>query len=346
MKIGIYTKTEMYGGSEVRAAEMCNALVKYTQHEAFFFTEKNIPRRLEDYLNPNVQLTTNIFSRNQDKIPLLYDLNCLLIVNSDSKQFCTIDFWKYVDLTKMKQMIFLFNFIVSPSRNLHEIEKHCPNIKIITANTKFFKEISEQDRYEFVRHFPRFKLESPINPQDYNTTKAPSNKIRFGQHSKGIKNKWSSEWRILIERCNEKLGDFVAFDFMGMNSQVASEVSHFHNVTIRREDEIKVAKYLTGLDVFTYFPDKSREEVWSRCLAEAMVSATAIITNGRGGNPDQVIHGNNGYICKNVDDFFSSIVNLTLNPDKIKIMAKNSLLLAKNFTSEKVIKKFIEFVEA
>jgi len=345
----------MCGGSEMRCAELSNAISSYTPHQSFLLAEKKIPERIESYINSSVTIIKNIFSPESPKIDILYEMDVILIINTDSKSFCTADYWLgkserhaiEVDLRKIKKMVFLFNFLISPSRHLYTIERYCKDVRIITTNSKFFEEVSSQDRYELVRHLPRTILQSPINPHLYDQKKTESDIIRLGMHSKGADGKWNKEWPKLIEKCKKRLGDRINFDFMGMNSNRAKEVTKIDKETIiRKENEISVREYLNNIDIFVFFIDWKREEPWARCSAEASMSGCPIITtNSKGGNREQVIPGNNGFLCKSTDDFFKHIVFFAENPDKIKQMSRNSLLLAKNFTSEKVIKRFLEFIE-
>jgi len=345
----------MVGGSELRAITLNNAIIEHTPHESFLFAERNIPERLEKLLDPKVKLYKNLFAPNEEAIEALYGLDCLLIVNSDMKSACLSDYWRglseqhstEIDLRRIKQMVFLFNFLVSPARHLYTIERYCKNIKIITTNRKFFDEITSQDRYELARHFPRMILESPINPNLYTTEKTESTAIRIGCHSKTPDFKWNEDWPKLIVKCKERLKDKIEFDFMGMSSKRAAEVKKTGiPLIIRKENEISVKEFLTGIDIFTFYPSASREEPWARCNGEAMASACPILTIPKGGNLDQVINGNNGYLCKKTDDFFKRIVELVEHPEKIKMMAENSLRLSRNFTSEKVINRFLEFINA
>ena len=72
----------------------------------------------------------------------------------------------------------MFNFLISPSRYLNKIAERGPKVGIITTNTKFYEEVTSQDRYEDVRRFPRIRLESPIEPNTVTTEKTKSDKIR------------------------------------------------------------------------------------------------------------------------------------------------------------------------
>ena len=352
LKIGIFSKLSMAGGSEFRCAEMANAISTHTEHQSFLLAEKDVPSRIEKYVNSNVKVVKNIFLPDPKNIDILYDMDAILIVNTDCKAFTHADYWlgkserhgTTIDLARIKQMVFLFNFLVSPSRHLHTVSNYCKNTKIIVTNNKFFNEISSQDRYEQVRSLPRIKLESPINPLLYDTQKTPSSAIRFGMHSKGVGNKWNDEWIKLIEMCNKRLKGRVHFDFMGMPSSVGEKIKNISNVTVRKEDELTIRDYLNGIDVFTFFPSWKREEPWSRVVGEAMTSGCPVIATDKGGNKDQVIPGNNGFLCKKLDDFYKHIVYFTENQDEIEKMSNNSLLLAQEFKSENIANKFMRFI--
>ena len=354
MKIGVYSKFGMAGGSEFRCAEMANSILKFTDHTPYLMSEKDFPSRIKEYAEDDVELVPNVFLPEPKNMEKLYEMDHILVVNTDCKNFTTLDYWAgkserhgvACDLSKIKHFVFLFNFIVSPSRKLYEVSEAGPDVSIITANTKFFDEISEQDRYERVRLFPRMQLESPINPELYTIEKKESDKIRIGMHSKGVGNKWNDDWQWLIKKMNERLGDDrVIFDFMGMPGKLSTKLKAIKNVIARPEDHVTVRDYLSHIDVFCFFPSWGREEPWGRVVGEAMMSGCPIVTTNKGGNLDQVVEGHNGFLCKNKDTFFKRLIYLVEHPNVIECMGYNSERLAKNFTSERVVEKFIRFIE-
>ena len=357
MKIGIFSKLEMAGGSEFRCAEMANGIARYTNHEVKIISENGIPQRIGEYLDKSVYIVKNVFEKIDDEYPKVqefYDLDCLLIINTDCKSFTGIDYWNgksdrhgaVVDLTQIKKMVFLFNFIVSPSRHLSTISGYCKDIRMITTNSKFFNEISSQDRYESVRHMPRLILQSPINPELLSNVKKESSRIRIGMHSRGQEDKWNSDWEKIIKKCNERFQDKISFDFMGISKSLLSKVKGIPNVISRKENSISVKEFLTGLDVFVFLPSWSREEPWARVVAEAMTSGCPVITTKKGGNMDQIIQGHNGFLCDNKDSVYKNIVYLVEHDTMRSVMSKNAFRLSKSFTTEKVISRFIEFIEA
>lgn len=349
--IGIFSKFEMAGGSEFRCAEMANAINMFSNNKAYLLGERKIPQRIKDSLSDGVEWFENLSSDNIDKF---YEVDSLLIINTDSKDFTTLDYWhgksdrhtNFIDLTKIKQMSFLFNFLISPSRHLYELKPYINDIRIITANSKFFEEINKQDRYENIRVFPRMKMESPIDPQKLTIKKTPSDKIRLGMHSKGLGNKWNDEWNKLIEQTQEILGDAIQFNFMGMNKENRERVKDLPNVRVMKEDEMSVKEFLQNIDIFTYFPSWGREEPWGRVIGEAMASQCPIIATDRGGNKDQVIPGNNGYLIgkNNLKDYVKKIVKLVNHPGLREEMGLNSYRISKTFTPEQLCIKYLDFI--
>lgn len=352
-KIGIFSKFHITGGSEMRCVELCNAISQYTPHQPFLLGEGDIAPRLKNHISPKVEVCPNVFLPQPTSLEKLYEMDCILIVNTDSKAFTTLDYWtgksekhqNFVDLTRINQMIFLFNFLISPAKKLPELEMYCPRIKIITTNTKFFDEVAEKQAQ--VIHLPRIILESPIHPDTITQTKTPSKKIRLGMHSRPQKDKWNSEWSELIQEVNNIVGkDKIEWIFLGAPDGFKSKnTSLADNVTCHKEFSIPVKEYLESLDVFVFFTSYKREEPWSRVVAEAMASGCPAIANTKGGNADQIIHGNNGFLCEGFDDFVNYSVYLCKNPHLLKTMKNISIKRSRNFLSESIANKLIDFID-
>ena len=352
MKIAIFSKFDMAGGSEFRCIEFCNGISKYTPHQPFLLSEKEMPCNLYPHINPKIKVVENAFLNPS----IFYDLDCLIIVNTDSKEFSTTDYWRgksyrhrsSIDLNKMKnkKFYFLYNFIVSPSRHLDKFLKYNIDINIITTNVKFYEEITKQDRYENVRLFPRYIVESPINPDNLNIKiRQPSEKVCFGMHSKRAGGKWNDEIYKLIKEINIRYPDNIEFRFMGIKKELSSKLKKIKNVTCLREDEETVKDFLNKLDIFLFFPSWKREEPWARVIAESMVSGCPVIALDKGGTKDQILQGNNGFLCKKYNDYLKSIIYLMEHKEIIPKMSKNSIKISKDFYTEKVIKKLINIIE-
>ena len=347
-RVGVFTKMDMAGGSEFRAVEMANAIAETPGFQGVLMAEKFIPEKLRAAIGESVEVREGIFTA--PDLDALYSVDHLLVINSDSRNFTTEAYWHgesprhshRVELSRVRQMTFLFNFIVSPSCALPALQRHVPDIRIITANAKFFDEIGRQKRYEAVRHYPRLQLESPIHPR-VAVQKTPCDRLRFGMHSLPASSKWNEQFPELIHRVNERHGSRILWDFMGMPAETRASI-RASNVVFRKEFSVPVADYLSGVDAFVFFLSWKREEPWARSSAEAMMSGCPVITTARGGNRSQVIHGNTGFLCKTLDEFAQACERLVEEPSLLELMRQNAMRSARHFSSGEVAKRFLEFI--
>lgn len=352
MKIGVFSKFAMAGGSEFRCAELASSVASLTEHEAYLISDRGLPDKIKLALHDDVNIVTNVF-KNDDSINVFYEMDKIIVINTDSKHFTTIDYWEgkselhstFVDLTRVKQMSFLFNFIVSPARFLHLINEKCKDVRILTTNKRFFNELTTKDKHHTVRHIPRMILRSPINPNSVNNYKIISEKIRIGKHSKGMSGKWNDEHKKVIEAVNEQVGEKVIWDFMGMPSKMVKELQDIPNVITRKEFTVSVKDFLTCIDIFFFFNSWRRQEPWARAMGEGMAAGCAVMANkDNAGNEEQILHGNNGFLFKNSDEAVKHLVDLVNNQDMIKTMGRNNLIYSRDFSSENVIDQLLEFL--
>jgi len=349
MKLGIASKFDMAGGSEFRAAELANGIVRYTDHDAYLLIEKRLPDQIAKYLDPKVNIVRNAITTPD----IFYEMDNILIINTDSKCFTKPEYWagesdrhsSKIDLTRIKGLTFLFNFIVSPAEHLWKLEEQCPNIRIITTNKRFFDELSFKDKHSGVRHFRRMILESPINPDTVYDSKFGKSIIRIGKHSHAVGNKWNKEHAVLIDRINEKYSDQVIWDFMGITKELEKELAPYQNVICRKTFSLPVSKYLEGIHIFLFFIDWKRQEPWARSTAEALMSGCPVLaTDTDGGNRMQIVHGSNGYLCKTVDDFEKHLDYLIQNPEKIDQLGSNARFYSDGFKTETIVNKLVRFM--
>lgn len=352
MKIGIFSKFDITGGSELRCVELANGIVNYTPHQAFLLGEGKIADRLKTYIDPSVRVFPHVFRPEPQNLDRLYEIDSLLIVNTDSKLYTTYNYWigqsekhkAYFDLTRLKQITYLFNYIISPASTLTEIELYCPNVKIITANTKFFKEIPM--KYSNIVHIPRMTLESPINEKLISQNKIKSHKLRLGMYSKPQDDKWNENMDTLIQAVNESLGESnIEWYFMGCPERIKESTKNIPNVRCYNEFEVTIKEFLANLDVFVFFSSLKREEPWSRVAAEAMLSGTPVIATNRGGNSDQIIHGNTGFLCTSATDFALYIATLYKNRALLENMRRMCIKNSQNYVTKSVIQRLMNFLE-
>jgi len=331
----------MAGGSERRCVELANGIQKYTNHDACILAERDFPGVLSSLVNDKVKVFPNAITNPQ----LFTDPDCVIVVNTDCREFSTLDYWegkshrhdKWIPIEGIKKMLFLYNFLVSPAQHLHEIAEFT-NVGIITTNKNFFDEITKQDRYDRVKTLPRYILGSPINPKTIHTKIRTEAKV-FGCHSKRLSSKWNMEWPKLEEKIKSRFPS-VDFRFMGMKEAVAKNMKG----VCLKEDENPVSDFLDSLDVFVFFPEYKREEPWARVIAEAMIAGLPIVALDRGGTSDQVLKFNNGILCKKFDDYHKILVYLIEHPKIIETMSRNSIRISKDFHTENVIKKLMEII--
>ena len=356
MKLGIYTKTEMAGGSEFRAVEMANAILKYTEHKPFLFTDsRKIPMELISVLNPEIKLVLNAPEQHKG---LIYEMDHLLVINTDSRQFTTLDYWhgksdrhqQTIDISKLKAMSFLFNFIVSPARHLNQIVSQGVNVSIITTNRRYYDELSSKDKHKDVRAIPRLILESPINPESVSTHKFNDNLIRIGKHSHAAGNKFCEETAAIIKSLNQKHKNII-WDFMGVPDNHENprkmELKQFRNVIIRDTFSLPVKDYLEGIDIFFFNISKDRIEPGARAVSEAMLSGCPIIAWQRdGGIQRQVVHANNGFLFHSPEACVTYIDKLVSNKSLLKTMGQNSRMYARDYCSDRIIERYIRHVES
>ncbi len=339
--IAIFSKFDMAGGSERRCVELANGIQKHTPHHAYILAEKGFPDSLNKLVDDGVTVVPDALTKSAHFV----EAACVIVVNTDCREFSTIDYWNGkshrhstpVPIVNIKKMMFLYNFLVSPSQHLHEIAKFT-DVGIITTNRKFFDEITKQDRYERVRMLPRYILGSPINPETIKTRVRTNAKI-FGCHSKRLGSKWNPDWPKLEEKITRRY-PLAEFRFMGMKDAIAKGMKG----SCLKENEKPVADFLDELDVFVFFPEYKREEPWARVIAEAMIAGLPIVALNRGGTSDQVLTWNNGILCKKFDDYHKAIVYLIEHPKVIETMSRNSIRISNEFHTENVIKKLMEIV--
>jgi len=356
MLIGIFSKLGASGGSEHRCAEMANSIVRYTEHECWLLCEKDLSEKIAAKLDNRVRVVKRIFKPKPENVEELYKVDSLLIVNSDSYSFARPKYWMgeceehhacKVDLDRIKQMVFLFNFVITPSRHLAELAPMVKDLRVICANKKFFNEINEKEKkFRGMRHLPRIILDSPIDPGSITTTKTPSDKIRIGKHSKAHGYKFDAECTELIKRINDKYGDKVEWDFLGVPKDRAKEIKDIKNVTVRPEYSIDVGEYLQGIDIFLFFISWGRNEPWSRAVAEGMTAGCPVLATNKAGNQDQVIDGNSGYLCNDLKDFEKRLSFLIKNPHIMRMMGRNGHIYSSRFTSQAILKQYLDFITA
>ena len=328
------------GDSEFRAVTLANGILQHSTDCPILLARKGIAKEIADAKLKGVRVVEHA-----EKNPrAVEDVDCLIVINSDSRELCTTKYWqsKKINLHKVKTVCFLFNFIVSPSISLPTI-RH-PNLRIAVTNNRFYYEV-KQSRYNAVRLLPRTVIRSPIDHSLTDRPKTESAVIRIGRHAKPINTKFNVDTLKLVREVNRTHSDLVKWDFMGVPEEHIEELKEHPNVTVRKEFSMLVGEYLQGIDVFLHFTKWRHQEPWSRAVAESMVSRCAIVTiDTDGGNRDQVLDGNTGYLCKDMDRIIERCSWLVKNPETVRQMGRNANLFSRQFTVERVVQHLLDFI--
>jgi glycosyltransferase involved in cell wall biosynthesis len=355
MKIGVFSKLGASGGSEHRCAEIVNSIQRFSSHDSYLLCEKDLNNKIEHKIDKEVKIIKNLFKGHGIlNYNILYDMDIVIVINTDSYSFAKSDYWEgklaehhdiFINLSKIPKMVFLFNFVITPSKNLYTISEKCKDVRVLAANQKFLDEIStKENKFGKIWHLPRMMMESPIDPKTISSQKHNSGKIRIGKHSKAHGYKFNDEHVELIRRINSRYGDIIEWDFLGVPNDKAALLKEFNNIVVRPEYSVDVGDYLKGIDIFLFFISWGRNEPWSRAVAEGMMSGCPILATNKAGNIDQIIHGNNGYLCDTVDDF-EKYLSILIEDDVIRSqMGLNNLIYCQQFTTERLTSKLLDFI--
>lgn len=347
--ISIFSKFKIAGGSERRCVELANAIAKYSgQDVKILCRETSFPNKLHEILSDKVNLVLDCLNKPEE----FYSSDKILTVNTDSREFASIEYWKsFLDLEKMrnKTMIFLFNFIISPSKNLNLFEEFNIKLGIITTNKKFYDEISSKDKFLNIRHLPRIILESPIDPEKMIISNQSDNsEFNINFLSKSYSDKWNDDILPLVKFLSSMSNDHkkIKINLMGVKHELRSKLSDIENVYVHGENAIQLNEFFKKCNLFIFYPSYKREEPWARVIGEAMSCGVAIIAlNNSGGTELQVINENNGFLCKNLSEFIDKCVLLITDNNLCKQMGKNSLIYSKYFSSEMICRKLLMFID-
>lgn len=347
--ISIFSKFKIAGGSERRCVELANAISRYSDQKVkILCRETSFPQKLSDILSKDVQLVLDCLNHPDE----FYSSEKILTVNTDSREFATLEYWEsFLDMNKMrkKTMVFLFNFIVSPSRHLNKFESFEIKLGIITTNKKFYDEISSKEKFSDVRHIPRIILESPIDPEKMILSdKSDETKFNINFLSKSYGDKWNDDILPLVKFLSSMSNNHkkISINLMGVKHELREKLSGLRDVNVYRESEFPLNEFFKNCNLFIFYPSYKRQEPWARVIGEAMSCGIAILAlNNSGGTELQVINGNNGFLCKNLSEFIDKSVLLLTDNKLCNNMGKNSLIYSKYFSSESICGKLLTFMD-
>jgi hypothetical protein len=89
MKISVFSKFEMCGGSELRSVELANGIAKFTGHESVLLAEKSLSAGLRQHIDPKVKVVENSLAQPE----CFYKSHAILVITHDVPDFSTLDYW-------------------------------------------------------------------------------------------------------------------------------------------------------------------------------------------------------------------------------------------------------------
>jgi glycosyltransferase involved in cell wall biosynthesis len=75
-----------------------------------------------------------------------------------------------------------------------------------------------------------------------------------------------------------------------------------------------------------------------------MAAGCPIIATNCEGNKNQVLHGNNGFVCGTLEEMEKHLSYLIDNRDMARRMGRNNIIYSHRFSSENIIKQFVDFI--
>lgn len=361
MRIGVYSKFDLTGGSELRCAEIASEIARQGQHEPWLLAERDLPDRVRAACHPGVRIAANVM-RYAGRAPLLYQMDRMVVVVTDSTVIPSAAYWRgesdrhgaWLNLAHAAPLwAFIFNYRISPAAGLASMVDAGRDVRIICANSAFADEVARSPKLAAVAGLPRIVLESPINPASVSADKSPRDggRLRIGCHSKPVASKWDAlAWPWIVGEVERSAPGAVEWRLMGCSRATAEAVQRCADggcpITLRPEFSQPVGEFLRGVDAFAFITEAGRQEPWSRCVAEAMMSGCPVVARDRGGTRDQVTHGETGWLCGSDQEIADRIVEMAMRPELVAATGAAARQRALAWSSQAVVRRLLDFIDA
>lgn len=165
--------------------------------------------------------------------------------------------------------------------------------------------------------------------------------ILFGAADEGTENTVKG-FSFLLDSLNKLSSDEYALAIFGRTGKKNSELQRFqvHYFGYVKEEK-KLQEIYNAADVFV---NPSLQESFGYTVCEAMACGTPVVAFDIGGNKDQIIHKENGYLAayKDSNDLAEGIIYCAENTAKLGEAAHRS---AQKYSYEKIGQKYKEFCE-
>lgn len=357
----------MPGGSENRVTQLANSFSR--RMTTYIFAEKEFSNKLKPQLEPNVILREQTVNTKK-YIYELQGIDILLVVNSDSYSFCKPSYWdgtqgkhhkRFIDLSQIPVITFLFNYVVGPGQWLVDLHKVNPNIRLLCTAQWFVDNINSEKKFEDLRKLklPLDSINSPIS-SSYDCSKTKSDKIRINRHSMAFAYKHDQDNLWIVSELCERYPNKISFKWMGVPSHVRDTSSDNKNdkvpyrdvlakhkqMKIVREYTMPVPQLMQETDILFFDISRYRKEPWPRTIAEGMMGGCCCVTNDAYGMSEQIQHGKTGFLFKTKEEAIKQLSDLIDNPDKIREIGENARSHArKHFLDDRVTEKMLGFIK-
>jgi glycosyltransferase involved in cell wall biosynthesis len=289
---GLYT-----AGDVLCAIDCVRALPEYN-HIFFINHEEHLDQRVYNILTDlGVTIYLNTIVREEDITPDLCAVFYHCVGNDDSRR------GEYVRFREAPPGVILCAWI------------HTPGLCGGWAERYNFLRERGCSRLLFDSSFSLHNTPG-INPSDFTTVAVVNPSIdtehyasihrvqdqvfRIGRWSRGDDIKYSDDFLDLIAAI-----DIPNVEFLCMGIPGKFRGAHLRpNMRFVENGAMPVEELLSQLDVLifkTHAP--AWHEGWCRTVTEAMAAGVVPVVENRGGIPDQVIHGYNGFLCNTNEDF-------------------------------------------
>lgn len=236
-----------------------------------------------------------------------------------------------------------------------EEAEYKPYLILYSHWTKPVPPVRNVDKFVFVSNYCKDTYGNEIEPDKkmiiYNPVadelfidKAPDAKKRTifvpGRHSRPVPFKFPGDFFDIYEM----------LDIPGLEVRVlGGDIFIPYEETIKKHkkkkyvflpfNSMKTTDFLDDCDLFVYTVHESFSDAFSLCIIEALARGLPVIVERKGGNSEQVVEGETGYLCDRKEDFKKYIEELYHNPQKRETMGKNAIEWVRKTCSIKTFKK-------
>jgi len=119
----------------------------------------------------------------------------------------------------------------------------------------------------------------------------------------------------IIRQVDDTYGEPVSYEIVG-GRKYYPKFSYRYPTYVAPDFGSKPAPdFYASWDILLYLTTPEYTETWCRVVTEAMASGLAIVAEKKGAIPEQIDHGDNGFLCETDDEFVDCCVKLADDPE-------------------------------